>query len=821
MGSKRPSIFRSEDVQHVSIILHPEVAYAAVKQIGLSSCVQFIDINDSPMFQRPFVPMLRRCDDMLRMLKGFERGIAELNIRSEEMEQSDISELSRFDTSNMDVLQQQFEDLTTEVDNLKQSRDPLVSQLLVLRLRLALLDVAGELLDDVSQGGGRGRHAHENQPLLDMDISGQQSVQAQGTSVRIFGFLSGVIDRSRREQFERMLFRVLRGNILIRSCKLGTDSFPDKDGVVVMFNNSGSNVLKSRIEKVFAMFQVEMFQIPDGINDRLREQENMLGLIRDLNRVIKDSADRMVLKLKVVAARLDVLRRTILIEKSIYLTLNGFAVKTGSERMYTAEAWVPVADLPLVDNALKHASVAAGSQMQCLVTPITNRKLLPVPTYFRSSEFTAGFQAVIDAYGMATYKELNPAIFAVISFPFLFAVMYGDTVHGSLLTAFALVMVLRGKQILSKFPDDDMVGICVSARWVLLLMGFFAIYMGFIYNETIGIGFDYFGTAWTWACTKVGGKDTNCGPQPTGTYGFGLDPVWGRAGNHMAMVNSVKMKMAVVLGVVQMLFGIGLKACNSLYNNDRRTLLFEVIPEAIFLSCTFGYMDFLIFFKWSTDWVGLKLRAPSILDTMVNFFLCPGCEISAEKQFFPGQAQFQAFLLLLSVACIPVILVIKPFLIKRDMNNRVTNAYNQLHDDADEVEGDGDDNHGHGEDFQEIAIHQLIHTIEFVLGSISNTASYLRLWALSLAHAQLAEVFFEKGFLAGLELGVAPLFLATGAFLALTLGVLLAMETLSAVSDNLPILLATRPFSSGFIHTSLADIARRAFALGRVAKQVL
>lgn len=89
------------------------------------------------------------------------------------------------------------------------------------------------------------------------------------------------------------------------------------------------------------------------------------------------------------------------------------------------------------------------------------------------------------------------------------------------------------------------------------------------------------------------------------------------------------------------------------------------------------------------------------------------------------------------------------------------------------------EHHKEDHDFSEIVVHQIIETIEFVLGSISNTASYLRLWALSLAHSQLSRVFFEKTIGGGIvSANILLLLIGFYFFFCITLGVIMGMDSM-------------------------------------------
>lgn len=62
------------------------------------------------------------------------------------------------------------------------------------------------------------------------------------------------------------------------------------------------------------------------------------------------------------------------------------------------------------------------------------------PTFFKTNQFNQLFQQIVYTYGIPRYKEINPTIFTIVTFPFLFAVMFGDFYHGLAILLFGLYL---------------------------------------------------------------------------------------------------------------------------------------------------------------------------------------------------------------------------------------------------------------------------------------------------------------------------------------------------------------------------------------------
>ena len=84
------------------------------------------------------------------------------------------------------------------------------------------------------------------------------------------------------------------------------------------------------------------------------------------------------------------------------------------------------------------------------------------------------------------------------------------------------------------------------------------------------------------------------------------------------------MKISVIIAVVHMTLGVFVKASNARFFNNKLEFIFEFIPQIIFLVALFGYMDFLIVYKWLTPWKLYDSEAPSIITTMINLPLKVG-----------------------------------------------------------------------------------------------------------------------------------------------------------------------------------------------------
>jgi len=382
------------------------------------------------------------------------------------------------------------------------------------------------------------------------------------------------------------------------------------------------------------------------------------------------------------------------------------------------------------------------------------------------------------------YKEANPGLFTIATFPYLFGVMFGDIGHGGLLLLVGFLLIYLYEPLKAKGA-----GALLEYRFLLFSMGLFSFYCGLVYNDFLGIPWKLFGSCYVREHKRFERVDDSC------TYPLGFDSTWFMAREEVGFMNSFKMKLSIIVGVIHMMVGIFLKAMNSVYFRNWVDLFFEFVPQFIFMAVTFGYMCVAIIIKWVQDW-GDGSNAPSIISIFINLgATTPDSVLWGDDQGVQ-QTAFQQSLFVIAFICFWVMLLPKPIIIalKQKFGGNAHNAaQNQINDEVREPLVPGSEptapakpHHDEEHDLSEIFVHQMIEVIEFVLGSISNTASYLRLWALSLAHGQLAKVFLDMTVLNQIK-GGSPIAAVIGfpVFLACTIFVLMLMDLMECFLHTL------------------------------------
>ena len=779
---------------HKKIRIPIETSIEVMEELGkLDDCIQFVDLNVHNYEERKnFGNLIERCDQALKNIQMFEN-MADLykekiiKYKDYETFKLDLENSMRNIDRNLgstyfDLIENETSENNKKLKELIESYNLVDAQLNLLIEKKSVYDKSSELIfsqlntykipkkqniglgiDDQSQIQNILKSAENNQ---------KSSLLLDDYDVSELNFISGIIKAEDDMRMKRMIFRASRGRALPTFFDLTVEDKLTKQKIekkifTIFVQGGAQNFLAKKIIQICDIFGASRFTIPkredlqNEINSVQQEIYEKKEYLKTVETSIKDFFKDKIGENE-FPGKYDMYKLYFLQEKLLFTNLNKCKLH---KDLLDGEVWIPEEKLHLVQEALNKISSRNPNKLTAVISDFDEIENSNPPSYLKVNDFTMPFQMIVSEYGIPRYREINPGLFTIITFPFMFGVMFGDIGHGGLILLLSIWLVLKKDEILKTMPDLKML---VKTRYFFLMCGFFAFFNGWIYDDFFATPLGIFGS-----CYKNKKNDEGkiiAERQGDCVYPIGIDPKWYSANNELAFLNSFKMKMSVIIGVLQMILGLFLKGINGIYFGDYIDFFFEFIPQLIFMCLLFGYMCLMIYIKWGTDWSDDPSKAPSIISQLLMIFLNMGSTGPDNfktplfhREDFHFQESFQFNALIISVICIPVMLLVKP-----------TVEYFKLP--KDEL---GAENKGNQVTITDLAVNQIIETIEYVLGTVSHTASYLRLWALSLAHAQLAKVFFEITLLGFIQSG-SIIGMIGGFFLLanITIGVLMGMDLL-------------------------------------------
>lgn len=754
-------LLRSEEILHLKIRLPGDIEASvrvmdAFGKLGIDA-IQFIDLTkDDIEAKKNFAPMIKRCDDMeikinnfLNFAKEFHQHFYSYSLYDNfirdldyDIQQRNVSAGTYFDIIEGEILENE-------------------------RRIMELVDSYSSIKEDLTI-------ELEKKMVLEKYFS--LTIESNLLVQNSLSYIMGVISATDALKMNRMVIRCSRSRAMTTFFDFEYPSNLKMDFIanskiqrkifIIIYPSDGREVLFRKLIQICDLFSASRYQAPDNPNKQ--------QILSDLQNTIKEKKDYLIQAetsirnylLEVSGnenkpGKLDLYRLYFKKERLIYTNLNKCLLR---ENFIDGEVWVLSKYKERLLQILNSSNSNDDISTKGSFIDLKEEPLLKKPTYIYTNEFLYPFQQIVNTYGIPRYLEINPAYFNVVTFPFLFGVMYGDIGHGLLLLAFSLYLCWYNEDI-KRNKHNSILSSLVTYRYFFLLLSLASVFCGFVYNDFLSIPIPFFGSCYTnKPHLGVALKDNvSC------VYPFGFDPKWYIANNELAFFNSFKMKFSVIFGVIHMCCGIILKGTNELYFGNILSFILEFIPQLLFMFFLFGYMILMIFIKWSINWELEPTNPPSLITLMVNILIKKG-SVSGQPLWGDetSQEQFHFGILILCIVLFPIMLIPKPIIEyqrykkKKKYDLKGFNAPLNMNNNGNGNNSDGvmEENSSHDyyyhisqvkievddipKTFMDFFITQAIDTIEFVLSTVSNTASYLRLWALSLAHVELTKVFFDK-----------------------------------------------------------------------------
>ena len=723
--TKNSSVFFPERMRFVELVAPHESTYHMIKILSQADLIHLIDFNVEMHSQdKRYTEDYMRCEDAERCLCYMQQQLERYGLMPPKPElvqfeqEADSARLSHREL--LSVIEERDRQLHERI----QSTQQLESQQTQLKCALAALSSYRPLLKE-----------------KEFRDPGFDPVQDDGIELELISgnnylfSLTGVVEASKMRRLFVAMYRTSRGNILLRQDSDGTGK---NEFFTVWYQNQ---LLGKKLWQIATSYGATLFEFPIEMNALDAKEDELKHELDEVERILSQSYIDNRRFLAELQERFWFWRMFFAREALIFTNMD-YADFTQLQDCAVFHGWVPERRFSELEPLLDEATTESGAARKITCQVQANHGQTP-PTWIETNTFTEPFQLLNDAYGFAEYTEVNGGAFYAM-YPFLFGIMFGDLGHSFiyLLISFALIGAYKKLK-----GGGEMLDTLLGFRYFLLVMSICGLYNGLLYNECFGLPIDIFGSHYRYAGDGVWKKTDPA------IYPVGLDPVWIFKDNELIYTNSMKMKISVVIGIIQMVFGMILQLIKQVRRRAWIELFLGWVPQMMYLCSFFGYMVAIIILKWCTPHEE-GAEGVNLIQVLISMLLSP-TSIADDQRLFSGQLLVQNVIALCFVLSIPLMLIVKPIV---EMCV-----------------------HGVGNGILETFVITLIDVIEFTLSALSHTASYLRLWALSLAHSQLSHVLYEQLFVMTVEMGAPFLVIGFAAWAVGSVVILLGMECFSSL----------------------------------------